>query len=140
MDKSALKRSKIKTRDILIIAFVLVVALLIALISQFIAQRQMSAMTDGPYVVIQDPEGLVYSELLSKNNDVDLKTKLGSNLIKVQDGAVWVDRADCDNQVCVHTGKIANVGDMIVCLPHQVIVQIVAQPDDAALLNYGLNR
>ena len=32
--------------------------------------------------------------------------------------------ADCRNKVGINTGFISEVGEMIVCLPHQVLVQI----------------
>lgn len=138
-NKDVLKRG-IKRNDLLVIGLIIALALSLTIISQVLSQRSAAKLTDGPYVVIQSPEGVVYSKPLAEDADLTIKTGLGSNEIKVADGAVWVERADCDNQVCVHTGKVSNLGDIIVCLPHQVIVQIVANPEDAALMNYGLSE
>ena len=32
--------------------------------------------------------------------------------------------ADCPDKYCVKQGKIKNVGETIVCLPHKVVVEI----------------
>ena len=33
--------------------------------------------------------------------------------------------SDCKNQICVNTGKISRAGEIIVCLPNYVIVEII---------------
>lgn len=124
-------------RDFILSSAIVVLALGIAGVAQILTRRSGKKLSDGPYVVIQNPEGIVYSAPLSEDYELDLKTQLGENLVKIENNKVWVERADCDNQVCVHTGKIANLGEVIVCLPHKTIIQIVAHPDDAALMNYG---
>ena len=40
--------------------------------------------------------------------------------------------SDCRNQICVQTGPIEASGQMIVCLPHQLIAEIIASSDSTA--------
>jgi hypothetical protein len=49
------------------------------------------------------------------------------NIVEIRDGGVAVTEADCDNQTCVHTGWITSSAYPIVCLPHQLVVQIEEQ-------------
>ena len=51
-------------------------------------------------------------------------TDLGSNTIMIKNGSVNVVDADCPDFVCVNTKPATQVGDMIVCLPHRLIVEI----------------
>ncbi|MBQ1411998.1 MAG: NusG domain II-containing protein [Clostridia bacterium] len=46
------------------------------------------------------------------------------NVIEIRDGGVRMIRADCPDQVCVHTGRITETGQSIVCVPHRVVVTI----------------
>jgi hypothetical protein len=48
----------------------------------------------------------------------------GHLVVEVADGAVRVREADCPDQVCVLTGWISSPGDMIVCVPYRVVIQI----------------
>jgi len=48
----------------------------------------------------------------------------GHMVVEVLDGAVRVRASDCPDQICVLTGWIRNPGEMIVCVPFRVVVQI----------------
>ena len=47
------------------------------------------------------------------------------NIVSIKDNKVYMKYSDCRNQVCVHTGEISLAGEMIVCLPNYVIVEII---------------
>lgn len=55
---------------------------------------------------------------------IELKTSLGKNIIKIHDGGVEMIEADCPDSICESTGFINKIGDVIVCLPHEVLVEI----------------
>jgi len=48
----------------------------------------------------------------------------GYNLVRVEDGAVFVAEADCPDLVCVRTGRIDAPDELIACLPHRLIVYV----------------
>ncbi len=48
----------------------------------------------------------------------------GSNHVIIQDGEVWVDEASCPDKICIHQGHISSDGQMIICLPNRMIVEI----------------
>ncbi len=50
------------------------------------------------------------------------------NLVIISQGEVNMIESDCPDQICVETKSASEIGDMIVCLPHQVIVYITDQP------------
>lgn len=65
------------------------------------------------------------------------KTKLGENDLIVEDGKVWVEESNCRDQICVHMAPIYQVGETIICLPHEFLVEVKADkksPDDLDLL------
>ena len=53
------------------------------------------------------------------------------NRVVIKDAEVLMEWSDCANQICVHSGRISEAGQQIVCLPNRVIVRLEAK--DAAL-------
>ena len=49
----------------------------------------------------------------------------GTNTILVEPGRIRVEAADCPDQICVHQGFISDGTVPIVCLPHQLVIEIV---------------
>ena len=49
----------------------------------------------------------------------------GHLVVEVAGGAVRVRESDCPDQICVLTGWISAPGDMIVCVPYRVVIQVV---------------
>ena len=85
---------------------------------------------EGEQVVIT-VEGEVYKVLdINEDQEVKVETKDGHyNLVQIKDKTVKMLEADCKNQVCVNSAEITDIGETIVCLPHQIIVKIVANGD-----------
>lgn len=65
---------------------------------------------------------------LDKNGSVKVQTgenEQDYNLVVIENGSVWVDEANCSNQICVEHAPISKVGETIICLPHKVVVTII---------------
>lgn len=73
-------------------------------------------------VTVEDRE---YARLrLDENAEISIASTGGVNLLCVENGEAYIKSADCSNQVCVDSGHISSPGEVIVCLPHRVIVSI----------------
>lgn len=55
---------------------------------------------------------------------ISIETDYGYNLIEIGDGQVRVIEADCPDQLDVKQGYISKVGEVIVCLPNRLVVEI----------------
>lgn len=116
---------------------ILVLAIAAVACVGLVATRLMGANTnaDTATVVIRDGEQNVYELPLNQNTTKTVTTDLGTNLIKIKDGRVHVEEADCPNQDCVHQGWVDAAGEQIVCLPHKLTVDIV---DESAETTYDV--
>ncbi len=74
----------------------------------------------GKTVTVTVDNKVVYKASLYTNNEIQLKH--GTVIIK--NGYVYMDKADCDNQICVNTGKINKSGQQIVCLPNKILIEV----------------
>ena len=69
--------------------------------------------------------------ILVKNNELyrlplnkDTEVELGTNVVKFENGEVFVDSATCPDKVCVHHSPIKNKGDAIICVPNGIVVEV----------------
>ena len=60
------------------------------------------------------------------DQEIDIRTSRGYNVLKVSKGSIAMIDADCPDKLCIGMGPISQVGAKIVCLPHRVFVEIVA--------------
>lgn len=114
--------------NIILIAVIAAVA-----VAGFTVTRLMGAQTggSGATVVIRDGDKKTYELPLDQDATKTVTTDLGTNVIEIKDGRVHVEEADCPNQDCVHQGWIDSAGQQIVCLPHKLTVDIVAEDGSA---------
>ncbi|MDR2833347.1 MAG: NusG domain II-containing protein [Streptococcaceae bacterium] len=72
--------------------------------------------------------GTVIKELpLEQNTTYSYKDAHGDvNTLEIKDGRIHMKEANCGDQVCVRRGWIFQGGQTIVCLPHRMVVEVVA--------------
>ena len=71
---------------------------------------------------------------LSVNTEVVIETSGdGKNTLVIEDGKAFVKDANCPDKVCEGHNKISFVGETIVCLPHKVVIEIVADSSENEL-------
>ena len=89
--------------------------------------------TPASTVEVRENGKLILSLPLSENTKQTIRcTDGGSNQFLIQDGAVTMTDADCDDKTCVKTGSIKETGQSIVCLPHRLVITITDSSSDSA--------
>lgn len=122
----------IKKGDIFLLAIFVAAALLIAF-SPLLQCRGFSGKHSQPLVLKIRISGELYGTYdLNKNQSIQIQNQYGSNTLSIQSGTVSMTESDCRNQICVQTGPIEAPGQMIVCLPHELIAEITASSDSVA--------
>ena len=122
----------IKKGDIFLLAIFMAAALLIAF-SPFLQCRGSSGKHSQPLILKIRISGELYGTYdLNKNQSIQIQNQYGSNTLSIQNGTVSMTESDCRNQICVQTGPIEAPGQMIVCLPHELIAEITASSDSVA--------
>lgn len=111
----------VKKKEIILFSIVLLVAIGVVLSMSYInrdAKKTAVVTIDG-----EDYKTIPISD--ETNMEFTIETDHGYNNVVVTDGVVDVISADCPNQVCVNTKAAHQVNDLIVCLPHKVVIEIV---------------
>lgn len=79
------------------------------------------------YAVIYVKGELYKKVILTENmkkESFDIKTDLGENIVEVEKGGVRIIDSDCPDKICVKDGFKDKPGDVLVCLPHKVVIEI----------------
>lgn len=107
-----------KKKDIILV----IVVLLIAGVSYSVMHFMRPGEGHFAQVSVDSKVQGTYS--LDKDRTIEIKSSKGKNILIIKDGKVEMKEADCPDKYCVKQGKIKNVGETIVCLPHKVVVEI----------------
>lgn len=83
-----------------------------------------NSASDDRMVVVTDGEEHTQRIPLTQDGTYTISTSLGENTIEIKDMQVSMINADCPGHDCIEQGAISKEGEIIVCLPHQLIVNI----------------
>ena len=105
--------------------------LVVLVVAAFAVWRFVGATSESVYAIIHDGDGGTTVLELTKDETRTISTSFGTNVVEVRGGAVQVTEADCPNHDCIQQGAISQVGQQVVCLPHQLWVEVSASRDGA---------
>ncbi|MEE4252648.1 MAG: NusG domain II-containing protein [Desulfuromusa sp.] len=97
----------------------IVVAILVAL-SFSLLLRQSS----GARVIVRSDDRIVFVAPLDKDQRVELEGPLGVTILQIENGAARVVSSPCANKVCIHMGEARHTGDLLACVPNQLVITI----------------
>lgn len=109
-----------KKNDIVLLVFY--IAMTIAM-TCYVVQDKLNATADQ-IEVYSDGKVVKSIPLPANDQSFEIKNDHGHILVVIENGVVRVTEADCRDQVCVHTKAIDQGGEMIVCLPNKIYVEI----------------
>lgn len=107
---------------------ILIGVLLLAAAAGLFAFRLMNS--EPGETVRVSAENRVYGEYpLREDRVVEIPGAIGTCVLEIRAGRADMISADCPNQICVQHAEISNTGEMIICLPNKVSVEIIADAD-----------
>lgn len=84
---------------------------------------------DSKYISIQvngeEINAIEFSDDIIGENYV-LETEFGRNVLQFGDGEVKIIESTCLDKLCIKQGTIKQVGQLLVCLPNRLVVEIKA--------------
>lgn len=119
-----MKKHKSFKNDILLLVIFLAIGLLIPL------GYRIFHHTTGDAVTITIDGELWRTLPLSSDTTIDIPGIGGTNTLRIKNGQASITEADCPDKLCVHQSSIRHNGEILVCLPHKVIVKVTADTSD----------
>lgn len=118
-------RSEIGTRSIRLTrprwADGVLLVLLIAL--TFLSPRLIPAGPKGDTLVVRT-SGSVFEVDLTDEGPHPIDGPLGEAVLMVRDGKAWLQNAPCPLKICEGMGPIDESGEIILCLPNRIHIQV----------------
>lgn len=115
-----MNNKKKRRNDIILVALVIAIAATgLILLNIF--------KTEGSFVAVKIDGKETARYPLSVNTEVVIETENnGKNTLVIEDGKAFVKDVNCPDKICEGHSKISYKGETIVCLPHKVVIEIVA--------------
>ena len=73
---------------------------------------------------------------LNQTRVLKISGALGISYISIHDGKVRFKQSPCHNQYCVHQGWLSHAGQVAICIPNQVSLQLLGKQNSYDSLNY----
>jgi hypothetical protein len=73
---------------------------------------------------------------LNQIRDFKITGPMGISYISIQQGKVRFKQSPCHNQYCVHQGWLSRAGQVAICLPNQISLQLIGAINTYDSLNY----
>jgi len=73
---------------------------------------------------------------LNQSRTLEVPGPLGISRIVIDHGQVRFESSPCHNQYCVHQGWMKHAGQVAVCLPNQVSVELLGSRKNYDSINY----
>lgn len=75
-------------------------------------------------------DGKLYGEYsLSENQTITVDGRYGYNRIVIENGAAYMDGADCPDKYCMAYKPVSKGNETIICLPHRLVVEVAQKAD-----------
>ncbi len=117
--KSIWQQYLTRADKILLLVFILLAASSYSILRRF--------QTPGEMVVVEAGNKIVAFFSLAEEGQYIVAGKLDNVTLQIKDKAVRIFDVSCPRKVCQQMGWIKNKGEVIVCLPNQLILRIGEQ-------------
>ncbi len=118
---------KIGKKEIILLVILFAVLLLI-----WFGYRRMHQTESGSRIRITVSGETMEEYDLAEDAEIPIEIdgKLTNTLV-ISDGRADMISADCPDQICVNTSPISALSETIVCLPNQVVVEVISSDEEA---------
>ena len=120
--------NKRKTKNDIILAVIVIAVAAVGLLLLNVFK------TEGSFAVVKIDGKETARYPLSVNTEVVIETgDNGKNTLVIENNKAFMKDANCPDKICEGHSKISYKGETIVCLPHKVVIEIVAEDSENEL-------
>ena len=83
----------------------------------------------GARVVVSSDDQIVFVAPLDKDQRVELDGPLGITVLQIENGGARVISSPCTQKICIHMGEARHTGDLLACVPNQLVIWIEGDSD-----------
>ncbi|GGH13570.1 NusG domain II-containing protein [Paenibacillus segetis] len=130
---------KLKRGDILLITVLILVGTLWLGLRYYNEKTQVYDPSSLSAVITVD--GNLYEKipLDGREQNIEIKTEYGHNILKVFDNGIQMVYADCPKKISMAMGFISRPNESIVCVPNRIFVEVVKNQSNVTDTDDGID-
>ena len=113
--------------------WLVIVASMVAVAVMF---QQFWSFAPASQLKIRQGNQIIGTYDLNQARELRIKGPLGESIIVINNGQARFKQSPCPNQYCVHQGRLSHAGQVAICLPNQVSLQLMGAKSKYDSLNY----
>jgi hypothetical protein len=113
--------------------YVVIITCLIAVIFMFV---QFWSFAPASKLKIRLGNNIIGTYDLNQTRELAIKGPIGISNISINQGKVRFKQSPCKSQYCVHQGWLSHAGQVAICLPNQISLQLMGAKSSYDSLNY----
>jgi hypothetical protein len=98
--------------------------------------QQFWSLEHASKLKIRQGDKIIGTYDLNQTRELQIHGALGDSLISINQGKVRFKQSPCHNQYCVHQGWLSHAGQVAICLPNQISLQLIGAKKTYDSLNY----
>ena len=87
----------------------------------------------GSRILMVQTQGERYAYSVEKNMRLEFSGPCGKSIIIIENEEAWFENSDCENRICVESGKISRQNQWAACLPNGIIIYIEGEEEKESL-------
>ncbi|OHB28652.1 MAG: hypothetical protein A2X84_06280 [Desulfuromonadaceae bacterium GWC2_58_13] len=84
----------------------------------------------GARVVVEQRGRVIFSAPLAVDRTTTLTGPLGDTLLEIRDRQACITSSPCPHKVCIGMGRIAHRGELLACVPNELLVRIEGEQNE----------
>lgn len=113
--------------------WLVIIASLIMVVTMF---QQFWSFEHASKLKIRQGNKIIGTFDLNQKRELHIHGPLGDTLIVIDQGKVRFKQSPCNNQYCIHQGWLSLAGQVAICLPNQISLQLIGAKKTYDSLNY----
>ena len=98
-----------------------------------IAAMKAFTKKSGSRILMVQTQGERYAYSMEKNMRLEFSGPCGKSIIIIENEEAWFENSDCENRICVESGKISRPNQWAACLPNGIIIYIEGEEEKESL-------
>ena len=107
-----------------------------SLITIFFLFQSLWVRAPASQIKIRVADKVIGTYDLNQTRELIIHGKIGDAHISIQQGKVRFKQSPCSSQYCVHQGWLSRAGQVAICLPNQISLQLLGLKSPYDSLNY----
>lgn len=110
--------------------------IVVSIISVIFMFQQFWQLEQASTLKIRVGDKLMGSYDLNQIRELKISGPIGISTISIYQGKVRFKQSPCHNQYCVHQGWLSHAGQVAICIPNQISLQLIGKQASYDSLNY----